>query len=180
MQYIKDTGYIIKRFNYSEADKFITILTLENGKIDVLAKGVRKATSRRAAHLELLNKISFQAVSKGQSGRYVLADTKLIESHTKLKETLDQLKVLFTICELLSGLCPAGQRQREVFSLLDTTLTGMSKEAYTFVMQSFQIKLLSVLGYWDARHAFVDAEDVNRFTENVMERKLRTSEFFRS
>ena len=180
MQYIKDTGYVIKRFNFSEADKYVTILTLENGKIDVLAKGVRKLTSKRAPHLELLNKISFQAVSKGQSGRYILADTTLVESHAKLKETLDQLKVLFTICELISGLCPHGQRQRDVFLLLDTTLKGMKNETYTFAMQSFQIKLLSLLGYWDVRHAFVDAEDVMRFTENVMERKLRTSEFFRS
>ncbi|MFI5265482.1 MAG: DNA repair protein RecO [Candidatus Levyibacteriota bacterium] len=182
MQYIKDTGYVIKRFNFSEADKYITILTQDNGKIDVLAKGVRKLTSKRASHLEPLNKISFQAVARGRDGRYVLADTQLLESHTKLKNTLDQMKVLFTICELISVLCPQGENQKEVFFLLNTTLQGMGEasSSYQFIMQSFQIKLLSLLGYWDARHAFVDVEDVTRFTENIMERKLHSSEFFRS
>lgn len=180
MHYIKDTGYIIRRTNFSEADRFITILTEHHGKIDVLAKGVRKLSSKRAAQLELLNKISFQAVGKVQSGRVVLADTRLIESHTDLKKTLENLKILFTMCELISVLCPAYQKHEEVFALVEKTLSGMETYSHAFSLQSFQIKLLSVLGYWDPRHAFVDADDVARFTETVMERKIRSSEFFRT
>lgn len=179
MYYIKDTGYIIKRTNYSEVDKFITILTQNHGKIDVLAKGVRKLSSKRAAQLELLNKISFQAVGKIQNGRLVLADTRLLESHVHLKNTLESLKVLFTMCELISVLCPVNQKHEDVFSLTEKTLQGMNAAAHTFSLQSFQIKLLSVLGYWDPRHAFVDADDVSRFTEAVMERKIRSSDFFK-
>lgn len=180
MHYIKDTGYIIKRTNTSEADRYITILTQNNGKIDVLAKGVRKLSSKRAAQLELLNKISFQAVGKNQNGRMILADTRLIESHTRLKNTLESMKMLFTICELIAVLCPAYQKQEDVFSLVDKTLEGMGGASYGFAMQSFQVKLLSLLGYWDAAHVFVDADDVTHFTEMVMERKIRSSEFFRS
>lgn len=180
MHYLKDTGFIIARKNYSEADKYITILTQHNGKIEVLAKGVRKLTSRRAGNLELLNKISFQAVSRGQASRYVLADVNLLEAHVSLKKTLDSLKTLFTICELILVLCPQHERQENVFTLLDKTLTGMGSLDCNFALQSFQVNLLSVLGYWDARHAFVDADDVNQFTQNVMERKIRSSEYFRS
>lgn len=179
MNYLKDVGYVIKRVNYSEADKYITILTQNNGKIEVLAKGVRKLSSRRAAHLELLNKISFQAVSRTQSTRYVLADVTLLENHTSLKKTLESLKVLFTMCELTSVLCPQYQKQEDVFALLDTTLLRMNDVTHAFALQSFQIKLLSALGYWDARHAFVDADDVTQFTQNVMERKLRSAEYFK-
>lgn len=179
MYYIKDIGYVIRRNNTSEADKYITILTQNNGKIDVLAKGVRKLQSRRAGSLELLNKISFQAVGRSPNTRFVLADTRLIESHTRLKKTLDSLKVLFTLCELISVLCPVQQKQEDVFMLVDKTLTEMN-ENYQFVLQSFQVKLLSLLGFWDPRHAFIDAADVTRFTESVMERKLKSPEFFRS
>lgn len=180
MYYLKDTGYIIRRFNTQEADKYITILTQNNGKIDVLAKGIRKLSSKRAPNLELLNKISFQAVGKGQGSRLVLTEVNLVKTHTGLKSTLEQMKVLFTICELVSVLCPANQRQEDIFRLIDTTLNELTTERYQFAIQSFQIKLLSSLGYWDARHAFVDAADVQNFTESVMERKIRSSEFFKA
>lgn len=180
MQYLKDVGYVLSRKNFSEADRYITILTQNNGKIDVLAKGVRKLSSKRSPQLELLNKISFQAVSKGQTNRYVLADVQLIENHTGLKNTLEQFKILFTICELLSVLCPADQRQEDVFRLLDASLTEMKNGLYSVIMQKFQIKLLGLLGYWDVSMAFVDADDINSFTEKIMERKLRSNEFFRA
>ncbi|MGE5041270.1 MAG: DNA repair protein RecO [Candidatus Levyibacteriota bacterium] len=178
MYYLKDTGYIIKRVNISEADRYITILTQNNGKIDVLAKGVRKLSSRRSPQLELLNKISFQAVGKTQNSRLVLTETRLVETHATLKNTLESMKVLFTICELVSVLCPVNQRQEEVFSLVDKTLAGMGNTSYGLAVQSFQVKLLSLLGYWDANRAFIDAADVAHFTESVMERKIRSSEFF--
>ncbi len=180
MYFIKDTGYVVRRFNTQEADKYITILTQNNGKIDVLAKGIRKLSSKRAPQLELLNKISFQAVSKSQNSRLVLTEVSLIKTHTSLKNTLEQLKVLFTICELVSVLCPAYQKQEDIFRLVELTLGDLTSEKSQFAMQSFQIKLLSSLGYWDARHAFVDAADVQNFTESIMERKLKSSEFFRS
>lgn len=180
MQYLKDVGYVIKRKNFSEADKYITILTQNNGKIEVLAKGVRKLSSKRSPQLELLNKISFQAVSKGQTGRYVLADTQLLENHTCLKNTLEQFKILFTICELISVLCPPDQRQEDVFWLLDNSLSEMKNGLYAAIMQKFQVKLLGMLGYWDVNRAFIDADDINSFTEKIMERKIKSSEYFRS
>lgn len=180
MQYIKDTGYIIKRFDTKEADKILTILTQNNGKIDVLAKGVRKATSKRAAHIELLNKISFQAVSKGQNTRPVLTEVRIEQTHTNLKATLDHLKVLFLMCELLLVLCPYRERQEDIFHLLGKTLSDLQTGSYKFVMQSFQIKLLSSLGYWDPARVFVDSDDITSFTENIMQKKLRSHAFFRS
>lgn len=180
MYYIKDIGYIIKRVNISEADRYVTILTQNNGKIDVLAKGVRKLSSKRAGQLELLTKISFQAIAKNQNGRFILADTKLLKSHTKLKDTLESFKMLFTMCELISVLCPAYQKHEDVFTLVDHTLDNMSGSSYTFLIQSFQVKLLSMLGYWNPAHAFVDFDDVTHFTELVMERRLKSSEYFRT
>lgn len=180
MHYIKDTGYVIKRFNTSEADKIVTILTQHNGKIDVLAKGVRKASSKRAAHIELLNKISFQAVSRGQSTRPVLTEVQIGSTHAGLKSTLEHLKILFLMCELLSVLCPYRERQEEIFHLLDKTLSQMQTDTYKLAVQSFQVKLLVSLGYWDPARVFVDAEDITQFAESVMQKKLHSHTFFKA
>ena len=47
-------GIIIKRKNFSESDRILTVMTRNLGKIKVIAKGVRKITSRRAPTIDLL------------------------------------------------------------------------------------------------------------------------------
>jgi DNA repair protein RecO (recombination protein O) len=178
MYYIKDTGFIIRRRNVSEADRYITILTRNNGKIEVLAKGVKKLTSRRAPQLELVNKISFQAVSKTVDARLVLTEVELVSSHTDLKDSLGKIKDLFVICELVLALCPYHQKQEEIFRLLEKSMIDMKKDAIRAI-ENFQTQLLVVLGYWDQNRAFVNNSDMVRFTENIMERKLQSSGYFK-
>ena len=48
----KTRGIIIKRSNYSEADRILTIYTEKLGKIRVNAKGIRKIKSKLAGSLE--------------------------------------------------------------------------------------------------------------------------------
>ena len=55
MRSFRTEGIVIKRSNYSEADRIVTIFTKQSGKITVRATGVRKIASRRSPHLELLN-----------------------------------------------------------------------------------------------------------------------------
>jgi DNA repair protein RecO (recombination protein O) len=55
MRQQKFLGLVIKRANFSEADKLVTLFTREVGKATFVAKGVRRVKSRRSAHLELFN-----------------------------------------------------------------------------------------------------------------------------
>ena len=59
MRNFKTEGIIIKRRDYGEADRILTVMTREYGKLKIKAKGVRKITSRRSAHIELLNHTVF-------------------------------------------------------------------------------------------------------------------------
>ena len=42
MQLVKTRAVVINRINYSEADKIITVITSQHGKIRLIVKGVRK------------------------------------------------------------------------------------------------------------------------------------------
>ena len=44
---------ILRRSDFGEADRLLTVFTPERGKLRLLAKGVRKTTSRKAGHVEL-------------------------------------------------------------------------------------------------------------------------------
>ncbi|MFQ5886561.1 MAG: DNA repair protein RecO, partial [Anaerolineae bacterium] len=57
---------VLRRMNLGEADRLLTLYTPEWGKIRVVAKGVRKPTSRKAGHLELFTH-SRLLIAKGRS-----------------------------------------------------------------------------------------------------------------
>jgi DNA repair protein RecO (recombination protein O) len=47
---------ILKRRDFGEADRLLTILTPRYGKLDVIAKGARKPTSSKTGHVELFTR----------------------------------------------------------------------------------------------------------------------------
>lgn len=174
MQYLKDTGFIVRRVNVGDADRFITLFTRNNGKLEVMARGVRKITSRRTSSVELLNKISFQAVKTSKN--FVLTEVELVSPCAHMKKDLIAMQGLFLISELIHILCPHNQKQTSIYNLLDEML-GVNKSKTDHDLFDFQVSLLTHLGYWDARRTFVGQEDLTQFIEQIAERKLRTPSF---
>jgi len=46
---------VLRKVDYGEADRILTLLTLERGKIPAIAKGVRKSKSRMAGQLDVFS-----------------------------------------------------------------------------------------------------------------------------
>lgn len=177
MQFLKDLGFIVKRTNFGESDRYITIFTKSHGKAEVVAKGVRKLTSRRASSIELLNLVRFQAVRTSKN--YILTEVELISSYESLKNNLSNVQILFLLCELIDKLCPLGQKHDDVFDLIKTTLTRVKTEQEPAV-SDFQKNMLSILGFWDGRKEFHDDDDIRQFIESIIERKIKTKNFFKA
>lgn len=52
---INTQGIVLSRINYQEADRILTVLTPDYGKVSLLAKGVRRAKSKNAGGIELFS-----------------------------------------------------------------------------------------------------------------------------
>ncbi len=144
----KTEAIIIKRRNFGEADRIITVFTKEYGKFSIKASGVRKITSRRSAHVEPLN-YSLLNIYKG-NGFPILTEARILDDFSSLKADLDKIGLAYHLCELVDGLCPENQEQREVFNLLKSTLERFATdENMVEVIHDFEIELLSLLGYWN-------------------------------
>ncbi len=59
-------GIIINIRNFGEADRLVVLLSKEKGRIESVAKGARKHTSRKSSQIELLNKGKFH-FAKGKN-----------------------------------------------------------------------------------------------------------------
>lgn len=60
------SGIVLKRRDYREYDRLVTIYTDKYGKIETVARGVRKIVSKLAGHLEPLSYSSFM-LAKGRA-----------------------------------------------------------------------------------------------------------------
>ncbi len=171
MRLHKATGIILKRKNLGEADRILTVFTQNEGKIYLKAKGVRKITSKRASHIEPLNKVTFSSYKKGAMP--VLTEVICIESFSRIKQNLSLVALSYHICELIDGLCPEGQESPEIFNLVEQILLDLSYEKHIgSAIHDFEVKLLTKLGFLSSSHDLTGAK-ASFFIESILERKLK-------
>ncbi len=176
MRIFKAEGIVIKRINFGEADRIITVLTKDHGKIAVKASGVRKITSRRSSQIELLNQVIL-TLHNGHKFP-ILGEAHMLESYEDIKSDLTKVGHAYHVCELIDGLCPENQENARAFFLLKNMLTRMSQIHVTREMvEAFEIELLTTLGFWNREFASqqVDTQD---FIENILERRLKSKKIF--
>jgi DNA repair protein RecO (recombination protein O) len=66
MKQFEATGFVISRRNLKDSDKIITALTLEQGKLSFVAKGVKKPKAKLQAHIEPLVESKFRFIKSGK------------------------------------------------------------------------------------------------------------------
>lgn len=159
-------GVIVKRFNLGEADRLLTIITPYRGKIKVLAKGVRRITSRRGGNVELLNKVRLQ-IFQGKSLK-ILTEAEALKTFPKLKNDLILSTYASHIAELEERLLPEEQPNRGAYNLLTTILTLLEKNPRQIFIRAFEVKLLTILGFWSLGQikASQDIKEVLKSLEN--------------
>jgi DNA repair protein RecO (recombination protein O) len=70
-----DEGVVLRRVEYGEADRILTVLTRQHGKIGVIAKGVRRSGSRMASQSDLFARSTMQ-IARGRGELDVLVQAQ--------------------------------------------------------------------------------------------------------
>jgi len=177
----KTESVILKRLNYGEADRILTIYTKYRGKIRAIAKGVRKITSRKGGNLELFNHcVLFLAEGRNLD---IVTEAQVVNSFSRLSDDLEKTAAGFYLVELVDQLTPDGQVNRQVFDLLVQALSDLGttncnlpagKAGLRTITSDFEINLLRLLGFWSDK---VDIKNVKGYIEEIIERKLKSSQF---
>jgi len=139
---------VLKRRDYGEADRILTVFTPDFGKLTLLAKGVRKTRSRKAGHVELFTD-STMLVAKGRTWDLV-SQAEMIEPFRALHEDLQRTSYAFYIAELLDGFTQERDPHPQIFALLKETLSRLAAskdEVLPLVARFFDLRLLSQMGY---------------------------------
>lgn len=123
----------------------LTVLTKNLGKITVIARGVRKITSRRAGNVELLNLVKL-GLFKGKG--YTLTEAQSIETFPRIKSNLAVSAAGFHILELIDKLLPENDPNPAVYDLVREILQEFEQNPRQVILRAFEIKLLKLTGFW--------------------------------
>lgn len=100
MKQLVTTGIMLGRLDYGEADRILTVLTPDHGKLSVLAKGVRRIKSKLAGGIELFSVSSITYI-KGRGSLDSLVSTRLVKHYGNIVKHLDRTMLGYELLKQL-------------------------------------------------------------------------------
>ncbi len=137
---------IIKKTKLGEADRILTLYSIDLGKIQGVAKGIRRPRSKLAGHLELLthSQITF---ARGRNLDTIIG-SQTVDSFLLLKNDLDLTAYALYAAELVNQFTAEHIENPVVFQLLLETMHRLSVTHDTqLLLRFFELHLLETSGY---------------------------------
>ncbi|MEZ0325789.1 MAG: DNA repair protein RecO [Fimbriimonas sp.] len=140
------SAIVLRRTNSGETDRKLVLLTRELGKIEVTAKGARKAASRLAGSSDPLT-VAQMGLAVAKKNRFV-TQAQPQTSFRGLRTDYDRLNMALALCELYAAVLPWEEPLPESFDLLLISLARLEVHAKPPVALIWaEIKLLELSGF---------------------------------
>ena len=98
----RSEAIVLKRVDFGEADRLLTLYSREKGKIKAIAKGARKPQSRKTGHVELFMRSDmFFAVGRDLA---IITQAEMVDGYAGLRGDLVRTTYAAYAAELLEGL----------------------------------------------------------------------------
>jgi DNA repair protein RecO (recombination protein O) len=180
MANLRTDAIVLRRTNYGETDRILQIITPQNGKLSVMARGVRKEKSRLAGAIELFT-VCDMVLHIGSGEIATLTGAKMKVCYENIILDYDRLQFGY---EAIKQVSKASQTidEPEFFDLLNKTFESINNQAIglKIVQVWFFLKLAKLLGnelnlatdasgmklVEDANYNFDVSSEVFAFAEN--------------
>ncbi len=145
MSTISTSGILLRRIEYGEHDLIVTLLTLDYGKVTMMAKYARKSKKRFSGTLELFSEMTLVAALPRKGGLPVMKEASLKQPFASIRG--DPLKTAYASywTELVFAWLEEGKPQTKIYQLLRYSLkaldTGENPEITSIVFQLYFLGL---------------------------------------
>jgi DNA repair protein RecO (recombination protein O) len=137
---------IIRRRDWGEADRLLTLYTREQGKNQAVAKGARKPASRKAGHLELFTRVHL-LIARSRSID-IITQAETIDAYRRLRESLEASTWAHYFAELLDRFTGEAEQDESLFNLLSSSLTWLCEsQDLRLVARYYELHLLELAGF---------------------------------
>ena len=138
---------ILRRQDYGEADRLLTLFTPEYGKLRVIAKGVSKPAGRKTGHVELFTRAAM-LISRGRE-IHVINQVEMLEPFLPIHEDLERGAYANYVVEVLDHFTEFEEQNTSLYNLLDAALGWLSlpRVDLRLAARFYELHLLSLVGF---------------------------------
>ena len=149
MPVFSSPAILLRKLDYGDFDLILTFLSLQQGKISLIAKSAKKSTKRFAGILELFSVMEVVASTGKGRGLPVLQEATLISPFSTIRNDINKIAYASYWCELINNWVEKNQKQVQLFYLLRYVLNQLDKgeAAAAQISILFQMKLLHLTGH---------------------------------
>lgn len=147
MKQLTSEAILLARINYGEADRIITFITPESGRVRAIAKGVRRQKSKLAGGIELFS-ISDITYIVGRSDLNTLVSTQLKEYFSNIVSDIERTMLGYEFLKILNKALE-DEGGKEYYDLLKASLGILNNLSVDkgLAEASFLMQLMRLLGH---------------------------------
>ena len=146
-------GLTLRKSPAGEADLVSTLYTREHGKLDVLARGARRLTSKLIGHLEPLTLVRL-SIARGRT-LDIVAEAEVVNAFPDVKSDYVSVARGLHVAELIDGFSASSAPNPRVLDLALRTLSAIGQQTHTAAddlsldlpLRYFDLQLLLLSGF---------------------------------
>ena len=141
-------GFIFKKEDRLEADSVLSVFTKDFGRIEVLARAVRKINAKLRTDSEIFSFCEVEFV-QGKNKK-TLTDAKISERFSVIKKSPEKLETAYWISSLLQHFIKGQESDQAILDLIYesfTVLNDIEVKKRELVFEYFFWNFISLLGY---------------------------------
>jgi DNA repair protein RecO (recombination protein O) len=144
---------LLRRRDVNDADRVVTVLTPRAGKLELIAKGVRKTTSRKSGHLEPFMHVM---VTVAQARTWdIITEVATVETFRNLRLNLAGIAAASYVVEVLDSFVEGGDECQPIWELALFVLRAIDEQVggdgsgtvRPELLRWFDLQILSLAGF---------------------------------
>lgn len=142
----RSEAVVLRRIDFGEADRLLTLYSRDFGKIKAVAKGARKPQSRKTGHVEQFMRTNF-LLAKGRDID-IVTQAEMVDAYPALREDLVRATYASYAVELLDRFTAEEDRHTGIYDLLVDALGWLeTTENIMLAARYYELRLLALTGF---------------------------------
>lgn len=152
---------VLSRRDFREYDQMISVYTKERGKLELLARGVKKITSKNAPHLAGFSIVDIDVVKGKELDHLITAQE--VESFAHIWADMTKSVAAQYVVSLTDKLTHAGERDERLYELVCGWFKYVNdvEEVNPFLLDGYIVTLLHCLGFTPVLEHCVVCDAIN-------------------
>jgi DNA repair protein RecO (recombination protein O) len=145
MTLFRDRGVVLRTIRLGEADRIVTLMTEQHGKVRAVAKGVRRTKSKFGSRLEPLSHVALLGW-QGRGDLDIVNQAEVIDTFRAVREDLDRMAAAMSMLEVVDQIGQERHGNPRLYEMLVGAIGALAEQNSPMVAPAFFLKVLALEG----------------------------------